>query len=100
MKILVPLAAALMLTTAAGAASAQDARIKWGDLNMASASGADAFDARIDAAARKLCRDARTPGSLISDRAFCQAAVRAEAVRQLPGAVRVDYALSRLPIVA
>ena len=99
MKILVPLAAALMLTTAAGAASAQDARIKWGDLNMASASGADAFDARIGAA-RKLCRDARAPGSLISDRAFCRAAVRSEAVRQLPGAVRVDYALSRLPIVA
>ena len=100
MKTLVSLAAALTLTAAAGSASAAEARIQWSDLNMATAAGANTCAARGEAAARKLCRDARRPGSRLSDRAYCQAAVRAEAVRQLPGAVQVDYALSRLPHVA
>lgn len=98
MKTLASLAAVLALA-AAGAASAQEARIAWGDLDLSSAAGADAFDARVAAAARTLCRGARKPGSLINDRAFCRAAVQAEAVRQLPGRVQVDYALSRLPVV-
>lgn len=100
MKILASLAAALAVSLAAGAASAQDAHIPWGDLDLSSAAGADAFDARVSAAADRLCRGAKKPGSRINDRAFCRAAVRNEAVRQLPGAVQVDYALSRLPIVA
>lgn len=100
MKILVSLAAALIVTAAAGTASAQEARIVWGDLNLSTAAGADAFDARVSAAARKMCRGVRRPGSLISDREFCRAAVRDEAIRQLPGTAQVDYALSRLPIVA
>jgi len=33
--------------------------------------------------------------SRLNDRAFCEAAVRREAVRQLPGAAQVDYAASR-----
>ncbi|RZJ02610.1 MAG: UrcA family protein [Brevundimonas sp.] len=82
-----------------GSASAQEARIAWGDLNMASAAGANAFDARVDAASRRLCRNARKPGSIISDRAFCRAAVQSEAVRLLPGQVQVEYALARLPLV-
>lgn len=82
-----------------GFASAQEARIAWGDLNMSSAPGADAFDARVETAARRLCRNARKPGSLINDRAFCRAAVQSEAVRQLPGQVQVEYALARLPLV-
>lgn len=99
MKTLASLAAILSLAVA-GSASAQEARIRWGDLDMSSAAGAAVFDARVEAAARKLCREARAPGSLTSDRAFCRAAVQAEAVRLLPGRVQVDYALSRLPIVA
>ena len=104
MKTLASLAAALTtaltVSLAAGAASAHEARIPWSDLDLSSASGADAFDARVSAAARRMCRGVTRPGSRINDRAFCRAAVRTEAVRQLPGAVQVDYALSRLPIVA
>ena len=99
MKILASLTAALTLC-AAGTASAEDARIRWGDLDLSSAAGADAFDSRVSAAAARMCRGVKRPGSRINDRAFCRAAVRAEAVRLLPGAVQVDYSLSRLPIVA
>lgn len=97
MKVLASLAAALALA-AAGAASAQEARIHWADLDLSTAAGAGAFDARVDAAARQLCRDARRPGSRLSDRAYCRAAFRGEAVRQLPGAARVEYALARRPL--
>ena len=100
MKTLASLAAALTVGLSAGAASAQEARIRWGDLDLSSAAGADAFDARVAAAADRMCRGVTRPGSRINDRAFCRTAVRAEAVRQLPGAVQVDYALSRLPLVA
>ncbi|WP_291840073.1 UrcA family protein, partial [Brevundimonas sp.] len=96
MKTLASLTAVLVLATAgAASASAADARIGWSDLNLASVAGADAFDQRVEAAARALCRDARRPGSRLDDRAFCEAAVRREAVRQLPGAAQVDYAASR-----
>ncbi len=98
MKALASLAAVLALA-AAGSASAQEARIAWGDLDLSRAAGANTFDARVEAAARTLCRGARKPGSRISDRAFCRAAVQAEAVRLLPGRAQVEYALSRLPIV-
>lgn len=94
MKIIASLTAVLVLASA-GAASAAQARIEWGDLNLASVSGGDAFDQRVEAAAQTLCRDARRPGSRLSDRAFCEAAVRREAVRQLPSAAQVDYAASR-----
>ena len=99
MKTLPSLAAVLVLT-AAGSASAQEARIAWSDLDLSSAAGARAFDGRVEAAARRLCRNARAPGRLVNDRAWCRAAVQAEAVRLLPGRARVDYALSRLPLVA
>lgn len=98
MKTLASLAAVIVVA-AAGSASAQEARIKWGDLDLSSPVGADAFDARIQEACRKLCRGARMPGRLVNDRAWCRAAVRAEAVRLLPGRAQVDYALSRLPLV-
>ncbi|WP_332657881.1 UrcA family protein [Brevundimonas sp.] len=98
MKALASLAAIAALAIA-GSASAQEARIAWGDLDMSSAAGANAFDARVGAAARTLCRGVRKPGSLMSDRAYCRAAVQREAVRLLPGPVQVDYALSRLPVV-
>jgi UrcA family protein len=100
MKTLASLAAVLAVSLAAGAASAQEARIGWGDLDLSSAAGADAFDVRVSVAADRLCRGVRRPGSRLSDRTFCRAAVRAEAFRLLPGAVKVDYSLSRLPIVA
>lgn len=95
MKTLASLAAALIVATA-GSASAAEVRIAWGDLNLSTPAGADAFDARVNAAARKLCRDSR----IIGGRAACHAAVRDEAVSLLPGAAQVDYALSRVPLVA
>ncbi len=98
MKLFASLAAVLTLA-AAGSASAHEARIAWGDLDLSTAAGADALDARLDAAARKMCRDARRPGSRLGDQAFCLSAFRSEAIRQLPGTAQVDYALSRLPLV-
>lgn len=95
MKALASLAAALIVA-AAGSASAQEARIRWGDLDLSTAAGADAFDARIRTAARRMCRGVPVTGG----RAACHAAVRDEAVRLLPGAAQVDYALSRVPLVA
>ncbi len=95
MKTLASLVAVLIVT-AAGSASAQEARIRWGDLDLSTAAGADAFDQRVRAAARKLCRNQ----PMIGGRAACQAAVRDEAGGLLPGAAQVDYALSRVPLVA
>lgn len=95
MKTLASLAAVLTLAAAAPA-SAGEVRIAWGDLDLSSAAGADAFDARIRAAARKLCRSV----PMIGGRAACHAGVRDEAVSLLPGAAQVDYSLSRVPLVA
>lgn len=94
MNSLASLAAVLSLA-AAGAAVAQEARIAWRDLDLSTAAGAAAFDARVAAASDRLCRDARRPGSRLEDGAYCRAAVRAEAVAALPGAARIDYARGR-----
>ena len=99
MKILASLVAALSVSLAAAAASAEEARVRWGDLDLSSAAGAVAFDARVSAAASRMCRGVKRPGSRINDRAFCRTAFRDEAVRQLPRSVQVDYALSRLPVI-
>ena len=99
MKTIASLVAALSVSFAAGSACAQEARVQWGDLDLANPAGAAAFDARVSAAASRMCRGVKRPGSRINDRAFCRAAFRDEAVRQLPGAAQVDYALSRLPVI-
>jgi UrcA family protein len=97
------LTAALAVAALAGAASAQSyngsaARIPYGDLNLSTASGAAAFDARIDATAETMCRNATRPASRLKDTAHCAAAVRAEAVSQLPTQARAQYAANRQPI--
>ena len=99
MKVIAAFAVAAACLFTAVPASADEARVAVGDLNFASVAGADSLDARIDAATRNLCRNARRPGSRINDRAFCAAAVRAEVMRQLPARARYDYALARLPRV-
>lgn len=96
MKTLASLAAVLTLAAAAAPASAGEVRIAWGDLDLATPAGADAFDRRVRAAARKMCRNV----PMIGGRAACHAAVRDEALFLLPGAAQVDYALSRVPLVA
>lgn len=98
------LAATALSAVAAGSASAQSyngpaARILFGDLDLSTAAGAATLDARIDAAAKTMCRGAKRPGSRINDRAYCAAAVRAEALTQLPKADQRDYALARLPLI-
>lgn len=85
-------AAATALT--AGAASA-DERISYADLDLSRPTHAAIFDARVDRAADALCRDARRPGSRLSDRAFCKTQVRAEVMRQLPMTAREEYAEAR-----
>src|SRR5690606_12096976 len=84
---------------AAGSASAQTARIQFGDLDLASTEGAAAFEARVDAAARQFCRQATRPAARTSERAVCERAVRDEAFAQLPSHAQVRYAVSRLPVV-
>ncbi len=88
MKTLAIALAALALS--AGAASARDYRIAFGDLDLASVSGADAFDARVNRAARRACR-ASAPLTVHQ----CRDRFRAEAMRLLPGVHREDSARAR-----
>ena len=92
MKVLSSLAGAALIVAAAGSASAQEARIPWGDLDLGTGRGAATLDNRIEAAADRLCRNARRPGSLISDRSFCRAATARVALGDLPPAAQADYA--------
>lgn len=85
---LAALSTALLLS--AGAASAQDYRIPFGDLDLGSLQGATAFDGRVNDAARRACR----LGAPMPD-AHCRARFRAEAMRLLPTARRDDYARAR-----
>jgi len=85
---LVALSAALLLS--AGAAAAQDQRIPFGDLDLGSIEGAAAFDARVNAAANRVCR----LGAPMPD-AQCRARFRVEAMRLLPTVRRDDYARAR-----
>ncbi|MCS6625432.1 UrcA family protein [Roseibacterium beibuensis] len=72
-----------------------DSRIAWGDLDLSTAPGAAALDARIDAAARRACSFKRKPNSWISDFFDCKAAFRAEALSLLPEAAQAAYAVGR-----
>lgn len=82
--------ASAILAVSAGVASAQDHRIAFGDLDMGSVQGADAFDARVGAAARRACRG----GGPLAD-LRCRSRFRAEALRLLPTVRRDDYARAR-----
>lgn len=76
---------AVLLT--AGAAGAQDVRIRYGDLDLATAAGATALDQRVTRAARAYCA-----GQITLEKTRCQGRVRAEALRALPDDARADYA--------
>ena len=93
------LAATALSAVAVGSASAHTARIPFGDLDLSTSAGAAAFDARIDTAAKTLCRGVTRPASRLNDSAHCAAAVRAEALAQLPNASQRDYAMARLPVI-
>lgn len=90
MKVLASLAAILTLATA-GAASAQEARVRYGDLDLSSPAGAAAFDRRARDEGRRVCR-AEAPGLVDLG---CLRRVRAGAVDGLPEQQRTDYASAR-----
>lgn len=74
----------------AGAASASDYRVAFGDLDLATSEGAARFDLRVGRAARAACGT----GSPLLD-AACRTRFRAEPMRLLPDGRREDYARAR-----
>ncbi|CAN5124618.1 hypothetical protein BH10PSE1_BH10PSE1_14270 [soil metagenome] len=78
---------------AAGAASAETARIQHGDLDLNTSAGAHAFAARVETATRDVCR---APSVRLSERSTCERIVRAEVIKQLPKHAQVRYALNRM----
>lgn len=83
-------AALAVALLSAGAASASDYRVAYGDLDLASTTGAARFDLRVGRAARAAC----ATGARLTD-ARCRDAFRAETMRLLPEARREDYARAR-----
>ena len=75
----------------AAPAAAREVRVPFADLDLSSAAGARAFDARAAEAARGVC--AVGPRGLVNDN--CVRRVQQEAVRALPAARRDDYARAR-----
>jgi UrcA family protein len=99
MTVLALISAATLLvaspvpSTQVSAQAAPVARIAYGDLNLASAPGADALDGRIGKAATRTCR--AMLGRSIAGLSECQAAFRDEALGNLPIAALEDYAQAR-----
>lgn len=83
-------ALAVALLSAAGAASAQDYRVRFGDLNLASPEGAARYDRRVNRASRSACA-----GSDPISFAQCRARFREAALDLLPAARHADYARAR-----
>ena len=87
-RITAALAATAMLAVAS-AASAQDTRIAYGDLDLSTAAGAQALDQRISTAAADMCRDARATDSRLSRRNNrCEANARSQIREKLPREAR------------
>ncbi len=75
---------------AASAASAEDIRVAYGDLDLASAAGAQQFDRRVNRAVRNACQ-----GGSHREAAQCAASLRAELQSLLPSVRREEYARGR-----
>ena len=87
-RITAALAATAMLAVAS-AASAQETRIAYGDLDLTTAAGAQTLDQRISAAAAAMCRDVRAADSRLSRRNNrCEADARSQIRSQLPREAR------------
>ncbi len=85
LKILTTAAALTML--GAGAAQAETAEVRYGDLNLASAAGRAELDRRIESAARRVCVIDVPAATRLEDRGQiqrCKAQVRAQAAAALP----------------
>lgn len=90
MKTILMAMAASCVVLAAAPASAQDMRVEYSDLNLATKAGQKALDRRIDAAARNFCNyDAVVTGSRVksSDATRCYREAKAEAKKQLAALV-------------
>lgn len=74
----------------AGAASAADYRVAFGDLDLSTAQGAARFDLRVRSQARSACL-----GDTPLAQARCRTAFREEAMARLPDLHRRDYARGR-----
>lgn len=88
-RTLLSLAAVTLLY--ASPAAAQEVRVPFGDLDLSTGAGAEAFDARAAAAARSVC--AIGPRALVNGN--CVRRVQKEAVRGLPAPRQDDYARAR-----
>lgn len=75
----------------ATAAAAQDTAVRYRDLDLSSASGAETFRARVNSAARRACLNQRNiPGSNRNGSVECEASFHREIERQLPEAARAQ----------
>ena len=87
-RITAALAATAMLAVAS-AASAQETRIAYGDLDLSTAAGAQTLDQRVNTAAANLCRNLRTADSRLNRRNNrCEADTRQQIRSQLPREAR------------
>ena len=78
------------------AAAGERVEVAYGDLNLGTAAGAAAFDARAKQKAREFCRTAPLPvATHIRDMRGCMADIRGGLVEALPAADRQAYASAR-----
>lgn len=68
---------------AAGAAQAAPVVVKFADLDLGTAEGAQALELRADAAAKKFCGQVLSSGGRLSEVATCKVAVREEIAEKL-----------------
>jgi UrcA family protein len=80
---------------AAGAAQAEDARIKTADLDLSKTAQVAVLDARIERAANSFCRDVFAQD--LARRNACRAAFKAEAMDQLKPLHRQEEARTAKP---
>jgi UrcA family protein len=90
MKTLAAASALAVALATAGVASAQDYRVRFGDLDLGSPEGAAQYDRRVNRASRRAC-DGVDPLSS----AQCRVRFRAAALELLPEARQADYARAR-----
>ena len=87
-RITAALAATAMLAVAS-AASAQEARVAYGDLDLSTAAGAQTLDQRINTVAAELCRNSRASDTRLNRRANrCVSDTRDHIRSQLPREAR------------
>ncbi len=84
MKLTLAIALAL---TSASAAFAQEAALRYGDLDLSSAAGQAELERRIEGAIRKVCRAERNSSTILVDLEAverCKSDVRTQIANELP----------------